>query len=71
MTTTIIDKSTHIVDKDWLDIDNLQQISTHKLDLTLSETIRNRINNCRDFLGQNLDNSDCLFYGINMGFGFL
>jgi histidine ammonia-lyase len=71
MITTIIDKSIPFIAQDWLDIDNLQQISTHKLDLTLSEAIRIRINNCRDFLGQKRNNSECLFYGINTGSGFV
>lgn len=71
MLTTIIDKSTHLIDQDWLDIETLQQISTHTHDLELSETARHRINHCRDFLDQKLNNSDCLFYGINTGFGFL
>lgn len=50
MITTIIDKSILFIAQDWLDIDNLQQISTHKLDLTISEATPNRINNCQDFL---------------------
>ena len=71
MINTIINKSTQFINQDWLDIDNLLQISTHTLDLTLSETTRHRINSCRDFLDQKLNSSDCLFYGINTGFGFL
>lgn len=71
MITTIIDKSTHFIDQDWLDIDTLKQISIHTHDLELSEAARYRINHCRDFLDQKLNNSDCLFYGINTGFGFL
>lgn len=49
MINTIINKSTQFINQDWLDIDNLLQISTHTLDLTLSETTRHRINSCRDF----------------------
>lgn len=71
MIITIIDKSILFIAQDWLDIDNLQQISIHKLDLTLSEATPNRINNCRDFLDQKLNNSECLFYVLNTGSGFV
>ena len=71
MLTTIIDKISHRINSDWLDIHTLQEISIHSQDLVLSETARHRINHCRDFLDKKIQQSDSLFYGINTGFGFL
>lgn len=71
MLTTIIDKISHRIDSDWLDIHTLQEISTHGQDLILSENARQRINHCRHYLDKKIQQSDSLFYGINTGFGFL
>lgn len=71
MVATTIDKALHFINNDWLDIKTLQKIAHHKHDLVLSEEARQQINTCRNYLDEKLDNSDCLFYGINTGFGFL
>lgn len=71
MVATTIDKALHFINNDWLDIETLQKIAHHKHDLVLSEEAREQINTCRNYLDEKLDNSDCLFYGINTGFGFL
>lgn len=71
MVATTIDKTLHFINNDWLDIETLKKIASHKNDLLLSEEARQQINTCRNYLDEKLDNSDCLFYGINTGFGFL
>lgn len=71
MVATTTDKAIHFINNEWLNIEVLQQIAQHKHDLVLSEEARLRINHCRRYLDEKLDNSECLFYGINTGFGFL
>lgn len=61
----------HFINHDWLSIDVLKKNTTIKHDLILSQEAKNKINHCRNYLDQKLDNSDTLFYGINTGFGFL
>ena len=71
MVAITMDKTVHFINNDWLDIETLQKIAQHKHDFVLSEEARHRINHCRRFLDEKLEHSDCLFYGINTGFGFL
>jgi histidine ammonia-lyase len=68
---TITEKALHFISNDWLDIETLQKMAQHDQKLVLSEEASHQINHCRQFLDNKLSNSECLFYGINTGFGFL
>ena len=61
----------HYINADPLTLDKLENIVSTKQKLALSEESIKRINKCRNYLDQKLDQSKSLFYGINTGFGSL
>ncbi len=61
----------HIINSDFLSLNDLWQIfSTHQK-LKLSDENREKVREARQFLDQKLKNSDRPIYGINTGFGAL
>ena len=58
-------------DNDHTTIQQLIDLQEQKLSISIKASARDRINKCRHYLDDKLQNSDELFYGINTGFGFL
>jgi histidine ammonia-lyase len=61
----------HIISTDELDLDKVGSIISGKLKLELSDEVRRRITECRNYLDKKLTASDEPIYGINTGFGSL
>ena len=54
-----------------VDFRELIQLIEHKRSIELSDTTKEKIVACRDYLDNKLSQSGGLFYGINTGFGYL
>lgn len=61
----------HYISNDQFDISHLLTIEQQKPELALSEEAIKKIEHCRQYLDNKVQNSDELFYGINTGFGYL
>jgi histidine ammonia-lyase len=51
--------------------ENLSAITFHDVKIKLSESARDKIIHCREYLDKELNESDEAIYGINTGFGSL
>ena len=63
--------ATHQISSDHLSLDKLKEILNAQLQLSLSDSAKEKIITCRNYLDHKLANSDEPFYGINTGFGSL
>ncbi len=63
--------SVHSISAELLTFEQLENITSNRSKLTLSDASRQKIKHCRTFLEQKIDRSDALIYGINTGFGSL
>lgn len=61
----------HIINDDFLNLNDLWHIFSEQKKLKLSDESRNKIKKARAYLDQKLQESDRPFYGINTGFGAL
>ena len=61
----------YIIGKEELDLKSIRRILHEKQLLSLSESATERIQNCRQFLDDKLQDSEAMYYGINTGFGSL
>ena len=61
----------HEISDKLLTQEDLSAITFHDVRIKLSETARNKIIHCREYLDKELDESDEAIYGINTGFGSL
>ncbi|HQW84457.1 MAG TPA: histidine ammonia-lyase [Ferruginibacter sp.] len=59
------------LDKETTDFTQVKNLLKHNQQVSLTNDAYNRINKCRSFLDEKLNDSDNLFYGINTGFGYL
>lgn len=63
--------SVHKINNDLLSVIDIKEIIASKADLELSKKSKAKIEACRNYIDQKLEDSDDLFYGINTGFGSL
>jgi histidine ammonia-lyase len=61
----------HHLNTDFLTIDVLEEVVFGEYRIELSNEAETKIQNCRDYLNQKLEESDIPIYGINTGFGSL
>ena len=61
----------HEISDKLLTQEDLSAITFHDVRIRLSETAKNQIIHCREYLDKELDESDEAIYGINTGFGSL
>jgi len=61
----------HEISDKLLTQEDLSAITFHDVKIKLSESARNKIIHCREYLDKELDESDEAIYGINTGFGSL
>lgn len=61
----------HIINNQWVTIDQLDAIIDSGVDIILGEEARDKILKCRIYLDEKVKNHDQLIYGINTGFGSL
>ncbi|MGF1587584.1 MAG: histidine ammonia-lyase [Bacteroidales bacterium] len=61
----------HIISTSEIDLETVGRIISGKLKIELSDEVRRRIIDCRDYLERKLSGSDEPVYGINTGFGSL
>lgn len=61
----------HVLTADWLTLGDAQQFFKSQATLTLPDVVRQRIEDCYQFVQQKVNSSDRLIYGINTGFGSL
>ena len=61
----------HEISDKLLTQEDLSAITFHDVRIRLSETAKNKIIHCREYLDKELDESDEAIYGINTGFGSL
>jgi len=61
----------HEIGPDHLSLEKIGQIQASGMFIRLSDSSRQRIRRCREYLEQKLSHSDTLYYGINTGFGSL
>ena len=61
----------HQITNHHLSIKDIKEIIASKVVLELSKSSKKKIEKCRQYLDDKLNNSDDLFYGINTGFGSL
>ena len=59
------------LDKNPTDFQQIKNLLAHKQLVSITFDAYDRINKCRNYLDDKIENSDALFYGINTGFGFL
>jgi histidine ammonia-lyase len=59
------------LDKSPTDFQQIKSLLALNQRVSITADARERINKCRKYLDDKMDNSDALFYGINTGFGFL
>ena len=64
-------ENTHYISSDVLSLENIQQIISHNLILSLSEEAKINIVKCRAYLDQKMESCGEPIYGINTGFGSL
>jgi histidine ammonia-lyase len=63
--------STHEISSGHLSLEKLNDILSSRSKLSLSDSAKEKIISCRNYLDQKLANSNEPFYGINTGFGSL
>jgi len=61
----------HYISTDLLSFEALQEIISHNKKLSLSDSVRTKIQKCRDFLNAKMASHPEPIYGINTGFGSL
>lgn len=61
----------HTIGSEWIEESTLHRLSEKRHHLALSESARQQITYCRQFLDRKTATPDTLYYGINTGFGFL
>lgn len=61
----------HHISPDHLSLERIGEILAQNLPLSLSDTARQRIRHCREYLDRKIAQPDTLYYGINTGFGSL
>ena len=61
----------HEISPDHLSLEKIAELQSSGTHIRLSETSRQKISHCRNYLEQKLRHSDELIYGINTGFGSL
>jgi len=66
-----MNSATHQINSDHLSLDRLEEIIVSGAKLELSDSAKEKIIACRNYLDKKLASSDQLFYGINTGFGSL
>lgn len=59
------------LDKNPTDFNQIKNLLLHNQQVSITFDAYDRINRCRKFLDDKMNNSDALFYGINTGFGYL
>jgi len=59
------------ISHDHISIDELSKILQDEVELTLSDEVRQKVVECRDYLDGKIKESDAPIYGINTGFGSL
>ena len=64
-------ESHHIINSTPLSLKTIFHIVENNLKLELSESAKEKINNCRNYLDQKIESNDQPIYGINTGFGSL
>jgi histidine ammonia-lyase len=60
----------HIIDHQFLSIDKIKELQHHKATIQLSETAKEKVQKCRNYLDE-IAQTDAVHYGINTGFGSL
>jgi histidine ammonia-lyase len=63
--------STHSISSDHLSLEKLKQVVYSGAAISLSDSAREKVTACRNYLDRKLKNADQPFYGINTGFGSL
>lgn len=61
----------HVISRDYLSLEQLDDIITQNKKLSLSESAISDIQKCRDYLDNKMQENNTAFYGINTGFGSL
>ena len=61
----------HLISDERLTLQDLSRILAGGVTIRLSEESKRKINQCREYLNQKLENSSETIYGINTGFGSL
>ena len=61
----------HLISSEYLSFSELKNIIDSKSKLALSEESKAKIEKCRSYLDQKIDQSEAPIYGINTGFGSL
>jgi histidine ammonia-lyase len=64
-------ETTHIITSQWLTVNDLHTILFENVKLSLSDSARNKIIRCRQYLDEKIASSTAPLYGINTGFGSL
>ena len=64
-------KNIYYIGKDELTFDDLERIINENIKLELSQEAKERIQKCRDYLDQKMQNQQEPIYGISTGFGSL
>ena len=59
------------IENDWISIDKLNDLVHSGEDIGLSESVKAKIQECRDYLDKKVESAEELIYGINTGFGSL
>lgn len=59
------------LDRKFTDFQQIKNLLLHNQLVSITFDAHERIEACRNYLNQKLENSNALFYGINTGFGFL
>jgi histidine ammonia-lyase len=63
--------SEHLISSDFLSLKRIKEILKNKEQLALSESAREKIESCRNYLNDKVERSEVPIYGINTGFGSL
>ncbi|MBS1729878.1 MAG: histidine ammonia-lyase [Bacteroidetes bacterium] len=59
------------IDESWLDFEQVKQFIDSTISLSVSTNSIEKINHCRKYLDEKIQETGALFYGINTGFGYL
>jgi histidine ammonia-lyase len=62
---------THSVSTQWLTLEHLQSLLRDEVQLSLSDEVKKKVSDCRNYLDEKIKNSTLPVYGINTGFGSL
>lgn len=60
-----------VINNDWVTLTQLDEILASNAKVTLSESVKNNIAKCREYLDEKVKRHDKLIYGVNTGFGSL